>query len=50
MINFGPLLDGNISAVISKLGDSLFPFWEGENLTLSKVVGDLQIGDQVWSN
>ena len=27
-------------------GTSLWPFWDGENMTLSKVVGDLEPGDE----
>ena len=26
------------------------PFWDGENVTLSKVVGELQLGDQKVRN
>ena len=27
-------------------GNSLCPFWDGEKVTLRKVVGDLQLGDE----
>ncbi len=32
--------------IIDKPGDSKWPFWDGENVTPSKVVGGLQLGDK----
>ena len=36
-----------IKRLVVKLGS---PFWEGENVTLSKVVGDLQLWDEKVTN
>ena len=35
---------------VSIPGNSLCPFWDGENVTPSKVVGDLQLGDEKVTN